>query len=184
VSAIRLTGSTSGYAEITPSAVAGDVQLLLPSTAGTLDRLNRAGNVLQVVNVAYSTQASSSSPTFADTGLTASITPTSASSKILVCVNQAGCGKDVSGAFLYLRLLRGSTTISNFERAATYIGAGATTNYVGSCSVCYLDSPATTSSTTYKTEFANSIGSGLVVVQAESGGIGSMSTITLMEIAA
>ena len=58
MSAIRLTGSTSGYAEITPSAIAGDVQLVLPSTAGTLDRLNRAGNVLQVVENTSSTVVS------------------------------------------------------------------------------------------------------------------------------
>lgn len=153
--------------------------LNLPDAAGTLDTVQRAGNVLQVVNATHSTQATSSSSTFADTGLTATITPTSATSKILVLVNQAGCGKSTNDTFLNLRLLKDSTVISSFES-----GAGSTntvsSNFVGSSSVCYLDSPATTSATTYKTQFSSQSNNSTVFTQVVS----SMSTITLMEIAA
>ena len=140
------------------------------------------GSVLQVVNATTSTQVVSSSSTFADTGLTASITPTSASSKILVLVNQAGCGKQNTDTYLYLRLVRGATVISDFERFAGY-NAASTNNFIGSCSVCFLDSPATTSATTYKTQLASGNNTSQVYTQVTSL-TASMSTITLMEIAA
>jgi len=179
MSPLRMLGSTSGYAELAPSAVAGDQTFTLPGTGGTLDRLNRAGNVLQVVNATYSTETGRSSSTFADTGLTASITPTSASSKILVLVNQAGCGKETNTTSLRLRLLKDSTVISDFEKIAGGTGTSAA-SYIGSCSVCYLDSPATTSAVTYKTQFASSANVSVVYIQTSS----AMSTITLLEIAA
>jgi hypothetical protein len=138
------------------------------------------GKVLQVVNATFSTQVTSSSSTFADTGLTATITPTSASSKILVLVNQAGCGKQNTNTYLQLRLLRAATVISDFERLGGYNNA-TTNNFFGSCSVSYLDSPATTSATTYKTQLASGANSSQVYTQVDNG---DMSTITLMEIAA
>jgi hypothetical protein len=49
------------------------------------------GKVLQVVNASYATRTSSTTSTYADTGLTATITPTAATSKILVIANQNGC---------------------------------------------------------------------------------------------
>jgi len=183
MSALRLTGSTSGYSELTPPAIAGDQTFTLPGTGGTLDRLNRAGNILQVVNATYSTQTTSSSSTFADTGLTATITPTSASSKVLVLVNQTGCGKETTNTYLGLNLLRGSTIISNFERSGGATSSVAI-NYFGACSACYLDSPATTSATTYKTQFASLANTATVYVQVSEGGTASMSTITLIEVAA
>jgi len=162
---------------------AGDTMtgnLVLPTVNGGVpDRLNRAGNILQVVNATYSTQTSSSSSTFADTGLTATITPTSASSKILVLVNQAGCGKNTGNTGSNLRLLRGGTPLISFEAEGAYTGT-ATQNSVGSCSACYVDSPATTSATTYKTQFTSGSNIAVTVVQAS----GSTSTITLIEVAA
>ena len=191
---IVLQGSTSGSITLQEPAVAGSTVLDLPATSGTILTTGSSGqsipkaalptgSVLQVVNATYSTTTSSSSSTFADTGLTASITPTSSSSKILVLVNQAGCGKDSNDTYLMLRLLRGSTTISDFERTG---GGTASTarNFMGSCSVCYLDSPATTSSTTYKTQLASSNNNAIVYTQLNNGGVTAMSTITLLEIAA
>jgi hypothetical protein len=183
MSILRLTGSTSGYSQITPPAIAGDQTFTLPGTGGTLDCLERAGNILQVVNATYSTSTSSSSSTFADTGLTASITPTSASSKILVLVNQVGCGKETNNTWLSLRLVRNSTTILNYERFAGANGSSST-NFGGSCSASYLDSPATTSVTTYKTQFASGNNNAIVYVQVTQGGVDSASTITLLEVAA
>ena len=151
--------------------------------AAKLDASTPVGKVLQVVNATFSTQTTSSSSTFTDTGLTASITPTSASSKILVLVNQAGCGKQNSDTVLRLRLLRSATVISDFERLGGY-NAASTNNFIGSCSVCFLDSPATTSATTYKTQLSSSSNSSQVYTQVFDGTVTSMSTITLMEIAA
>ena len=142
-----------------------------------------AGCVLQVVNAAYSTLSSSSSATYADTGLTASITPTSASSKILVMVNHAGCGKETNNTILLLKLLRNSTSLIDFEKIGGWTNT-TTTNYFGSCSTCYLDSPSTTSATTYKTQLASGSGNATVYMQSALSGSGCVSTITLMEIAA
>jgi hypothetical protein len=185
MSPIRLTGSTSGYSQLDAPAIAGDQTFTLPTTGGTLDRINRAGNILQVVNATYSTETTSSSSTFADTGLTATITPTSASSKILVLINQAGCGKSsqTQAQGFALRLLRGSTPIASLEALAGYTNT-TVFNYFGASSMCYLDSPATIAATTYKTQFAATANAALVYVQLANGGNLATSTITLIEVAA
>ena len=176
---LRLNGSTSGYSQLDAPAIAGDQTFTLPGTGGTLDRLNRAGNILQVVNATYSTQASSVTSTFADTGLSASITPTASTSKILVMAHQSGCGKGERDTRVQLRLLRDSTVISLFEKWAAANGS-TPDNFVGTCSICYLDSPATTSSVTYKTQFNSTLNLGTTYVNVD----GSVSTITLLEVAA
>jgi hypothetical protein len=140
------------------------------------------GKVLQVVSATYSTVTSSSSSTFADTGLTASITPSSATSKVLVIVSQNGCSKNNTSTNQQMRinLLRGATQIiDDFAGGATYTGSSLFL-YVGSCSANYLDSPNTTSSTTYKTQFKTAGNASGVSVQSDS----CTSTITLLEIGA
>lgn len=137
------------------------------------------GAILQVVTATYSTQVQSSSNVFADTGLTASITPLSTSHKILVLVQQAGCGKTGSDTECQVKLLRGSTDLSTF---ATQVGltSSSANNVSGTQGVVYLDNPSTTSSTTYKTQFRSVGNSANAVVQAN----GCMSTISLMEVVA
>jgi hypothetical protein len=140
-----------------------------------------SGKVLQVVQSIYTTEVTNSTSTLADTGLSASITPTSASSKILVLVTQS-CRKNVgnSNSAVDIKLLRGATDLGYwFGYAIGYNGGSSV--FIGSSSFQYLDSPATTSSTTYKTQFRNDIGAASVAVQAD--GLGA-STITLLEIAA
>lgn len=183
ITSLALTGATSGTSTIQPPAVAGNQTFTLDTTGGTLDRLNRAGNVLQVVNATWSANTTNSTSTYADTGLTATITPTSSSNKILVLVNQVGCYKSTSDTSMQLRLFRGATAILDFESAAGGTGSTAT-NAVGAASTCYLDSPATTSAVTYKTQFRSTGNNALVIVQFFLGGITPYSTITLMEIAA
>jgi len=136
-----------------------------------------AGAVLQVVNATYNVEVSNTTTTYSDTGLTASITPSSSSSKILVIVSQTDV-LSPSVAGVKLQLLRGATSILVF---GGYIGDNGSTTVDASASCNYLDSPATTSSVTYKTQFARQRGSGTVYVQ--NGGVG-YSSITLMEIAA
>jgi hypothetical protein len=137
------------------------------------------GKVLQVVNTTYATAVSSASSSYSDTGLTATITPTSATSKILVFVSQNGVGKDTGNTGVNLRLLRDATTIVQLEIRAGHTGSTAT-NFVGGSSTTYLDSPATTSATTYKTQLASNSGGNAAYVQGDN----QRSTITLMEIGA
>jgi hypothetical protein len=137
------------------------------------------GTVLQVVNASYATQTSSSSSTFSDTGLTATITPKSASSKILVIVNQAGCYKDTNNTYLNLKLFRSTTELVAFELYGGQTGNSNTLGF-GGCGTSHLDSPATTSATIYKTQFNSNSNNAAVYVQTA----GSRSTMTLMEISA
>lgn len=147
--------------------------------ATTASKVMIPGHVVQVINGSHSTTVASTVTSFADTGLTATITPTNNTSKILVLVNQQGCQKYGANTGLQLKLFRGSTELTKFE---SQLGINANTSHdqnVGGCSVCFLDSPSTTSATTYKTQLANRNGAGGVGVQADN----ATSTITLMEIA-
>lgn len=138
------------------------------------------GKVLQVVSTTYSTQASSSSSTYADTGLSLAITPSATSSKVLVLVSQGGIRKsgDNSANRIGIRLVRSSTTLITYDGM---LFNGVAQSFVSvPYALSYLDSPSTTSSTTYKTQFASSGNTADVQVQVD----GITSTITLLEIGA
>ena len=137
------------------------------------------GAVLQVVNATYASETSTTSSSYADTGLTVSITPTSSSSKILVLISQRffanpANGNDGGGN---VKVLRGATTLITATRVGLSDSTGAMDNYF---TTSYLDSPATTSSITYKTQFAIFSTLGSFITQLSS----SPSGITLMEISA
>jgi len=140
-----------------------------------------AGQVLQVVNATYGTQVSTTTNTFVDTGLSATITPKYATSKILVLADITGTYSVVAsgGGGIQLRLFRNSTNILQFEELVSYnatnSGAGG-----GASSTNFLDSPATTSAITYKVQFNSRGNVGTVYCQFAN----CASTITLMEIAA
>lgn len=161
--------------------VDGTTGITFPSTiSGVSPTQQYSGRVLQVVNATYSTQLATSSTSYVDTGLSASITPTSATSKILIFVEQTGLGKNAgdSAQRVALNILRNSTQIVQFELGAGYTGSSVLNMFGGSGST-YLDSPATTSSVTYKTQIKGFAG---VTVYANYDSC--TSTITLMEIAA
>ena len=194
IMSIILQGSTSGSITLQEPAVAGTTVLDLPAVSGTIlttassgqsipSAALPTGSVLQVVSAVLSTEVSSSSNTLIDTGLTASITPTSSSSKILVIAQLNCCGKQTNNTYIEANLLRGSTVIQRMERLGGY-NNGTSPNFIGSISSTYLDSPATTSSTTYKVQFRSAANSAIVFINATSGGNTGESTITLMEIAA
>jgi hypothetical protein len=139
-----------------------------------------AGSVLQVVNAIYSTETTNSTSTYADTGLSATITPTSATSKILILINHVSNAKSSASALndIAMQLMRNGSSISVFARGQLFTGT-ALTNY-GGISYTYLDSPSTTSATTYKTQFKNDDNNGPTVsVQTQN----TPATITLLEIA-
>jgi hypothetical protein len=138
------------------------------------------GKVLQVVNATYNVSTGTSSNTYSDTGLTATITPTATTSKILVIAHQTGVYKTSvdAGQATDLRLMRGATSIIQFDGYLGYTLSNTVTHVASG--VTYLDSPATTSATTYKTQFRSVTGTGQVFVNADN----ATSTITLMEIGA
>lgn len=147
-------------------------------TATQMNDLRGAFRILQVVNGTTTTSTTSSTNTYVDTTLTATITPSSTSSKILVLANQSGLLKQTNNTAILLRLMRGATEISKFSRALHTADNSTIAN--ATASVCYLDSPATTSATTYKTQFQSTDNLAVITVQWD----GAMSTITLLEVSA
>lgn len=140
-----------------------------------------AGAVLQIVNSAFSTATTNNTSTFADTGLTATITPTSLSSKILVMVSQNGCFKTVANSEnrMNIRLMRDATNIAKVS-GDLFLYTGSASSNGGSASISFMDSPATISATTYKTQFQNPNNTAAIIAQEGS----AVSTITLIEISA
>jgi len=117
------------------------------------------GKVLQVVQATTTTAVDVTSTTMTDTNLTASITPSLATSKVLVLVSQnAGVYRLTSVAAGAMQLMRGATAIftatgANNNSAMKTGSTGGTELYMtGYVAMHYLDSPATTSATTYKTQ--------------------------------
>jgi hypothetical protein len=201
---VVLLGSTSGSITLQEPAVAGTTVLDLPATSGTVlvggtQNIPKSalptGSVLQVVNAIKTDTSSTSSTSYSDiSGLSVSITPTSSSSKILVLVNVDG-SNDNGG--LAIQLVRNSTAIAIGTAASGNQLNLTLANYYNntdpnshrSSGITFLDSPATTSATTYKLQFR--IGtSGNGYVNRSSGAdnaaynMYAVSTITVMEIAA
>jgi hypothetical protein len=138
------------------------------------------GKVLQVVTAETSTEMSTSSTSLQDTNITLSITPSSATSKVLVMIS-ANTGTANGGGETYCKtaILRGATTIfdqNSSSRTTVRLPAGNNQTQSG---YTYLDSPATTSATTYKLQAA-AANSSTVYMQRSS----ATSTITLLEIGA
>jgi len=148
----------------------------------TLSRSNMpAGTVLQVVNTTSATYGSNTSTSYADTGLTASITPTSASNKILVIVSLSGVGKSGFNTSSKYQLVRGATAILGIDNGTGFTNTTAFS--ICSATANYLDSPATTSATTYKVQYGIDVSGGTAYINYSLNNV-TTSTITLMEIAA
>lgn len=115
------------------------------------------GGIIQIVHAETTSQVSDTSGSFVDSGVTATITPSSNSSKILVVASMQWfirrSATETSGSF---KLLRGSTAIST-HTSAIHLEAGTTSQSriisEGGYTIQRLDSPATTSATTYKVQF-------------------------------
>lgn len=153
----------------------------LDSTAKFASADMPLGSVLQVVSASTGTEVSSSVDSYIDTGLTASITPTSETSKILVLVQQNGCRKSPANSanMLDIRLVRGGTVLGAF--ASALASTGSALENIVSAGFSFLDSPATTSSVSYRTDFRSRNNTASVAVQYASV---SVSSIVLLEIAA
>jgi hypothetical protein len=141
------------------------------------DAAGGGGKVLQVVAATYSTETQSTTNTYVDTGLTATITPSSATSKVLVIMTQNGVAKNGDTA-VNLRLVRGATTLAQI--GVLLLSTSSALYQEGNGNIAYLDSPATTSATTYKTTFNSGSNISFTRVQNNS----SVSSIILMEIGA
>ena len=199
MSSVIIGGDISGSCTLQAPAVSGSSVLTLPVATDTLvgkattDTLTNksiaatqltgtiaaaalpAGSVIQVVSFTTTTATSTTSSSFVATLLTASITPRSASNKILVQVtgpiDSAATNSQANGT-----IYRGATILS---------GAGGFTNIfsnsgriIGSLAMTHLDSPATTSATTYTVYISCSNASTIIFPQGTN-----TASIILTEIA-
>lgn len=172
------------------SFTAGDVL-----TAANMNLLRGAFRILQVVSATKTDTFTTTSSSYTDiTGLSVSITPTSATNKILVAFSVNGAG--VSGqSQAPVQLVRDSTAIAIGDaagsriRATVSLNAFAETNAISNGSMNFLDSPATTSATTYKLQIRSFSGQTVAVNRSESDTdaatrMRTISTITVFEVSA
>jgi hypothetical protein len=152
-----------------------------------------AGKIIQVLSTTKSDTFTTTSTSFTDiTGLSVTITPTLSTSKILVFYNLSAGNS--SGNIAFSRLMRGATAISVGDAASSRNQSSSdpfttASAIIGTTSVgSFLDSPATTSATTYKMQGAQSGGTMYVNrSQADDDAFTrsrTVSTITVMEIGA
>ena len=176
-------------ASFDPSGVLTSASTLNPANldaAGTipsalLDDVG-GGKVLQAVSATYSTEASSTDASnWTDTGLTLSITPSSADSKVLFIISQqANVSRASSLGRGIFRVMRDSTVV--FDSANHTIAlqqTGSDMAHSTMLSFSGLDSPSTTSAITFKTQMLPDSGTTIKAQQNNHP-----STITLLEIAA
>ena len=140
-----------------------------------------SGTVLQVVNNSTATTINQGSSGAVETGLFATITPISNTSKILVLANQ---NIQVNGSSYAQIVLRKGTIASNTILAIMSSPEGYTNSAdvtINTIPMCYEDSPATTSAIRYFCSM-DLLSGDSITSQTATGGV-SVSTMTLMEIA-
>jgi hypothetical protein len=202
MSQLKLTADSGGgtVAIKGPASTTGNaaLDLTVPGTAsGTLDTLKRAGNILQVISTTKTDQFTRTAYDFTDvTGMSVSITPASASNKILINFElQVGGTANNYAAF---RLLRDSThigvsTVTDTDWKVATLGSLSHENsyQLENTGTSFLDSPNTTSAITYKLQVSSYSNRTVSINYPTSTGnsAGSytatgISTITVMEVAA
>lgn len=148
-----ITGITTGGLP-DGSIAAGDLASTLDLTGKTVTLPSgTGGKILQVVSATYSTGVTRTNDSSRfDSGLTASITPSSTSNKVLVIVTQSlytlNGENSTTGRFY---LMRGSTDLGTFAQRA-YAGNSTAFAFGQHITGHYMDSPESTSSLTYKTQ--------------------------------
>jgi hypothetical protein len=170
----------------------------IAANAVTAAKIGYAGAILQVVSTTktdtFTTTATASSPA-AVTGLSATITPSSTSSKILVLVNVGAVGNQTNDYSSYIYLAKGGTIITgargdangNRARCSAAVKLYAT-YHAAPANLSYLDSPSSTSSLTYQVYCSTQASSTATInrmgYDADNDGIPlAISTITAIEVA-
>jgi len=205
MASIVVAGDTSGTVTLAAPAVSGTTTLTLPTTSGTLvtgttpsgtivgttdtqtltnktlgaGTVMPTGSVVQVVNATFNTPGTTYGNTLIDTGLQATITPSSSSNKILVMytVPVVKLSGDVSNGISF-GMTRNGTSFGNAEWLSYGAWTGSSVNNRAGYSNMLLDTPSSTSALTYKLRFCETYGSAGVTICHDN----SYATMTLMEV--
>jgi len=191
---LKLNGSSSGSVSIdAPASTTGGADRVI-----TLPDRNQTGLgcILQVKQgTPLTSKFSTASATMVDSGLSVAITPTATTSKILVQVSLGSLANSSAGKRVWMDIVRGSTTVIKGDAAtggevtACLCTRSADSNHTQvPVSFMYLDSPATTSATTYKVQLAAGPDSGGTVylngsADGDSASGNTASTLIVMEVA-
>jgi hypothetical protein len=155
------------------------------SLTGFTDAQMPTGSILQVVNGTTSTAVTTTTlDAWVDTGITATITPISTSSKIMVLINVCGIWRDSGNAWnrMMIKILRGSTQLGGTAYAQGWDRTTSENRAVGAF-YSFYDSPSTTSATTYKVQFASEPLSTATALSVQKDSNSGTSNIFLQEIA-
>ena len=207
MSKVTIQGDASGTGIFTIASPNSntDRTLVLPDEAGTVltsagvpASAMPAGSVLQVVSATKTDKFTTASASYtAITGMTVTVTPSSASNKVLVSFNLNAGISNAAGA---IRIYRGETPIAigdaisepaNNRMTANVYNGGDDANSTPNFSMSILDTPSTTSATTYTLRVGCVQGAGTIVVNDQTSQVRNVgysgvtvSTLTVMEIAA
>jgi hypothetical protein len=185
-----LTGSTGNFKVPGDLTVTGNEAITGNSTitgnltvGGTITGSGLGGRVAQAITSQYTTTVSTSSSSFVTTGHTATITPTSSTSKILVLQSGTMAQPDTgtASANSMLTIYRNSTNLAGSNGIMGNVNIGYTGSIYASIAVSLLDAPATTSATTYTVYYKNTA-SGQTVYNYGFGA--QLANLTLLEITA
>ena len=144
------------------------------------------GKVLQVVTGTYTSNTNTTSTSFVTTPLSVSITPSSSSNKVFVTTTfGAGAASPYNSGGPFWSIFRGSTNLGNSSTGFQSLYANVAGNTGGAGSMQILDSPSTTSATTYAVYFRTQNSSYQTRIGGQyAGNDDGMCTITAMEILA
>jgi hypothetical protein len=193
-----VVGTGSGTYDNLPIGTTG--QILTADTTVSPYKVKWAtpgsGKIIQVVQGTLATSAVTNSTSFVDTGLTATITPTLATSKVLVIVN-AVMGHDTTGGLGVVTLTDGSNTnlVVPTSPGSRTVGFGSLYGFTGMNLFAFpmaftlLDSPGSTAAKTYKARYLALSGSYMSINKSTSDTsdpnyLASISSITLIEVGA
>lgn len=146
------------------------------------------GKLFQVVTSTHGGDGSSTSTSYADTGLAGTIAMSKATHKVLVVFIHHlanNFASTTNGVYASIKLLRDGNAIETIPYAfgtRTNISTmGSGSGSTGSLTQFYLDSPGDTSAHTYKTQFANTEGNGTVYIFESSSGPGRLFLFEIMQ---
>jgi hypothetical protein len=169
---IKLVSTGGGSVTIQEPNTASDFTLSVPAQTANILTNKTAGTVVQVVNNTIQTAGNyftTSSTSLVSTGVSVSLTPSSSTNKVLLTVNAiVDLGANNGG--IQATIFRGATNLGGSSVAVMgsyYIGVNTAGVGNGTMSMSFLDSPSTTSSTTYTIYVASSGGAATVVFGAQ-----------------